>query len=287
MRATPKRERGARDSSPKLNGDGSPSKRRARRPSPAPPPRPSASAAEVAQRLADHDDCVRVASALLEDPRRPRTHADGVRRACQEGHAWLARVTVAEHAEVAVQPALLASVRAPPITYQPALPRRVVKSGALSDLQVEALMSAGQCHAGPLTAAGTRRGFLLADGAGVGKGRTQAAILLDAWLQGHQRALWVSASADLLVDARRDLEAVCTAAAGVPPLHTYLIPLTQLPLGTPIQAPRGIVFASYALLARPARLAQVLAWCEARKAFEGVVALDECHRAGINPETLV
>ena len=279
MRATPKRERGARDSSPKLNGDGSPSKRRARRPSPAPPPRPSASAAEVAQRLADHDDCVRVASALLEDPRRPRTHADGVRRACQEGHAWLARVTVAEHAEVAVQPALLASVRAPPITYQPALPRRVVKSGALSDLQVEALMSAGQCHAGPLTAAGTRRGFLLADGAGVGKGRTQAAILLDAWLQGHQRALWVSASADLLVDARRDLEAVCTAAAGVPPLHTYLIPLTQLPLGTPIQAPRGIVFASYALLARPARLAQVLAWCEARKAFEGVVALDECHRA--------
>ena len=89
----------------------------------------------------------------------------------------------------------------------------------------------------------------------------------------------MSASADLLVDARRDLEAVCTAAAGVPPLHTYLIPLTQLPLGTPIQAPRGIVFASYALLARPARLAQVLAWCEARKAFEGVVALDECHRA--------
>lgn len=154
MRATPKRERGG--GSPKRSsGDGSPSKRRARRPSPAPPPRPSASAAEVAQRLADHDDCVRVASALLEDPRRPRTHADGVRRACQEGHAWLARVTVAEHAEVAVQPALLASVRAPPITYQPALPRRVVKSGALSDLQVEALMSAGQCHAGPLTAAGT------------------------------------------------------------------------------------------------------------------------------------
>ena len=126
MRATPKRERGARDSSPKLNGDGSPSKRRARRPSPAPPPRPSASAAEVAQRLADHDDCVRVASALLEDPRRPRTHADGVRRACQEGHAWLARVTVAEHAEVAVQPALLASVRAPPITYQPALPLSLI-----------------------------------------------------------------------------------------------------------------------------------------------------------------
>lgn len=36
----------------------------------------------------------------------------------------------------------------------------------------------------------------------VGKGRTQAAIILDAWLQGHQKALWVSASADLLADAR-------------------------------------------------------------------------------------
>ena len=46
-----------------------------------------------------------------------------------------------------------------------------------------------------------------------------------------EASVWVSASADLLVDARRDLEAVCTAAAGVPPLHTYLIPLTQLPLG--------------------------------------------------------
>ena len=71
----------------------------------------------------------------------------------------------------------------------------------LSDLQLEALMHAGQSHSQPLRPNGSRPGFLLADGAGMGKGRTQAAVILDAWLQGHQKAIWVSASTDLYADA--------------------------------------------------------------------------------------
>lgn len=43
--------------------------------------------------------------------------------------------------------------------------------------------------------------------------------------------------------------------------------------------PHAVVFASYALLARPCRLAQILAWCTVRGTFQGVIALDECHRA--------
>ena len=82
-----------------------------------------------------------------------------------------------------------------------AIPRRLSKTGVLSDLQLEALMHAGQTYSRPLLPNGSRPGFLLADGAGVGKGRTQAAVILDAWLQGHQKALWVSASADLYADA--------------------------------------------------------------------------------------
>ena len=37
-----------------------------------------------------------------------------------------------------------------------------------------------------------------------------------AHLLSHQKALWVSASADLYADAKRDLRAVCTAVAGTP-----------------------------------------------------------------------
>ena len=178
-----------------------------------------------------------------------------------------------------VEPTLLASVRSPPVFYVPAVPRRLGKTGVLSELQLEAMLHAGQCFSQPLRPNGSRPGFLLADGAGVWKGRTQAAILLDAWLQGHQKALWVSASADLFADARRDLHAVCAAVVGTPPLHDLLINLTTVPQHAPIPTPRGVVFASYALLARPGRLAQVLAWCMARTPFQGVLALDECHRA--------
>ena len=106
-----------------------------------------------------------------------------------------------------------------------------------------------------------RPGFLLADGAGVGKGRTQAAIILDVWLQGQQKALWITASADLLADAKRDLTAVCMSRPGLPKLHEQLISLASIPVHQPIPNARGVLFATYLLLARPARLAQVLAWC--------------------------
>lgn len=254
--------------------------------------------------------------------------AVSLRRAARLGHPWLTRMAPAAHPGRVVEPVLLASVRPPTLTYVPAIPRRVGKTGVLSEHQLEAVLHAGQCHAQPLRQTGTRPGFLLADGAGVGKGRTQAAIILDAWLQGHQKALWVSASADLYADAKRDLMAVCTATSGLPPLHQMLTNLTSVPQHAPIPSSRGggvisscvpfacsscaplccpvlllcfsllqlicpadpepnstsalsfaVVFASYALLARPSRLAQVLAWCTARGTFQGVLALDESHRA--------
>ena len=214
-----------------------------------------------------------------QEPTSHHASAVSLQRAAATGHAWLSRLPAKAHAGHVVEPALLASVRPPPVTYVPAVPRRLAKTGVLSELQLEAMLHAGQCHAQPLRPNGSRPGFLLADGAGVGKGRTQAAILLDAWLQGHQKAVWVSASADLFADARRDLHAVCTAIPGTPPLHRMLTNLTSVPQQSPIPLARGVVFASYALLARPGRLAQVLAWCASRTPFQGVLALDECHRA--------
>jgi len=40
----------------------------------------------------------------------------------------------------------------------------------------------------------------------VGKGRQAAGIILENYLHGRERALWFSVSADLVADARRDME---------------------------------------------------------------------------------
>ena len=143
--------------------------------------------------LREHATCLTAARVLLEDPQTEchSTIAAQLQRAAVDGHTWLSRIALKAHADKLVQPALLASVRAPSVTYVPAIPRRIAKTGALSEPQLEALFYAGQCHSQPLRPSGSRNGFLLADGAGVGKGRTQSAIILDSWWQGHQKALWV------------------------------------------------------------------------------------------------
>ena len=137
-------------------------------------PVPSLDADAATVLLDTHGRCMTAASEVLETPDDDRrAKANGCHRAAQKGHTWLARLTFKGHSEKLVQPALLGSVRPPPLTYIPAIPHRMVKSGVLSELQLEAMMYAGQCHAQPLTPSGTRHGFLLADGAGVGKGRTR------------------------------------------------------------------------------------------------------------------
>lgn len=47
--------------------------------------------------------------------------------------------------------------------------------------------------------------FPLGDGAGVGKGRTIAAIIYENFMQHRKKAIWLSVSNDLRVDAERDL----------------------------------------------------------------------------------
>jgi hypothetical protein len=47
--------------------------------------------------------------------------------------------------------------------------------------------------------------FSPGDGAGVGKGRQIAGIIMDMYLRGERKFVWVSVSADLRHDAERDL----------------------------------------------------------------------------------
>lgn len=79
-----------------------------------------------------------------------------------------------------------------------------ISSGSLSALQLEAIVYACQAHDHFLPD-GTRAGFLIGDGAGVGKGRTIAGIILENYLKGRKKALWISVSNDLKYDSERDL----------------------------------------------------------------------------------
>jgi type IV secretion system protein VirB4 len=71
-----------------------------------------------------------------------------------------------------------------------------------------------------------RRGWFLGDGTGCGKGRQVAGIILDNWLKGRRRALWVSRSTVLIQDSRRDWSAL-----GQEPL--LIQPLERFRQGTP------------------------------------------------------
>ena len=124
------------------------------------------------------------------------------------------------HPTKLVQSAAMASVTPPKPSYRPHLPANVVSGGILSDAQLESIIYAGEAHseflAGSWTVDATldvvaaarddaenavrfRRGWFLGDGTGAGKGRQVAGILLDNWLKGRRRAVWISKSDKLIL----------------------------------------------------------------------------------------
>jgi hypothetical protein len=123
-----------------------------------------------------------------------------------------------------------------------------------------------------------RTGFFLGDGTGAGKGRQVAGIILDQWLRGNRRHIWISKSETLIEDARRDWSAL----GGLP---LDIQHLNQWKLGTPIQLGEGILFLTYATLRsnrgdKGTRLRQLIEWMG--EDFSGVVVFDEAHEmAGV------
>ncbi|MET2831256.1 strawberry notch family protein [Mesorhizobium shangrilense] len=226
------------------------------------------------------------------------------------------------HPTPLVQSAAMASVAPPKPSYRPLLPDAIIDDGLLSDAQIESVIYAGEAHSGHLAGAWTvnetcdvvaaapegaenavrfRRGWFLGDGTGCGKGRQVAGIILDNWLQGRRRAIWISKSDKLLEDAQRDWAALGQERLLVQPLSRYR-------QGTPIRLAEGILFTTYATLrpqerdGKKSRIAQILDWVgqeagraagptgteekvtrsgEAatgtKKHFDGVIVFDEAH----------
>jgi len=86
-----------------------------------------------------------------------------------------------------------------------------------------------------------RRAFMLGDGTGAGKGRQSAGIILDNWLKGRRKAVWISKSYKLIEDAQRDWSAL-----GMERL--LITPLSRFAQGKPILLSEGVLFLTYATL---------------------------------------
>ncbi|KAJ2940235.1 hypothetical protein O0L34_g11799 [Tuta absoluta] len=188
-----------------------------------------------------------------------------------------------KHPDPVVETASLSSVEPVDVTYKTSLPDETINRGLLSALQLEAVVYASQAHEHMLPD-GTRAGFLIGDGAGVGKGRTIAGIIFENYLKGRKRAIWISVSNDLKYDAERDLRDIGAGKIEVHPLNKFKYAKLSSAINGNVK--KGVVFATYSALIGETqsnatkyrtRLKQLLQWCG--EDFDGCIVFDECHKA--------
>jgi predicted RNA methylase len=201
----------------------------------------------------------------------------------------------------------MASVTPPAPSYQTAIPKDVFNprkgetEARLSALAMESIILAGQAHQSmvPLALTETeqenyrrsfgveapkevRRGFFIGDGTGMGKGRQVMGVILDNWMQGRKKAIWVSEKPALLNDAKRDADDVYK-------MGHHLFDLSKFGPADRVNKGEGIAFTSYSTLRsgekqapegqKPkSRVDQIVEWAGAD--FDGVLALDEAHNMG-------
>jgi hypothetical protein len=194
-----------------------------------------------------------------------------------------------------VESSAMASVAPPKPSYQPHLPASAVAGSLLSDAQLESVIYAGEAHAGHLGGSWIvdetfdvvsaapdeaehsvrfRRGWMLGDGTGAGKGRQVAGIILDNWLKGRRRAVWISKSDKLIEDGQCDWPALGQE-------RLLVTSLARFRQGTPVRLEQGILFATHATLRtdareeRVSRVRQIVDWLGSD--FDGAIVFDESH----------
>jgi len=236
------------------------------------------------------------------------------------------------HPDPVVENATLAAVAPPDITYNLAMPAEIIDKGKLSNLQLEAVVYGCQRHMTNLPQArfvekenavpvdesppegrkreptAVRAGFLLGDGAGMGKGRTLAGFVVENIARGRKKHVWISVSSDLYEDAKRDLRDLGMGSYA----ENNCYNLGKLPYGSLVGGSsksskkrgrrgravkaikaknasgnfdEGVMFATYNTLIGKSkgntRLEQLIEWCgcDNPETFDGLIMLDECHKA--------
>ncbi|XP_014483079.1 PREDICTED: protein strawberry notch-like isoform X2 [Dinoponera quadriceps] len=188
-----------------------------------------------------------------------------------------------KHPDPVVETASLSSVEPTDVWYKLSIPEETIRSGSLSALQLESITYASQQHE-HLLPDNTRAGFLIGDGAGVGKGRTIAGIIFENYLKSRKRAIWVSVSNDLKYDAERDLNDIGASKIEVHALNKFKY--AKISSGVNGNVKKGVIFSTYSALIGESsqsggkyksRLKQLLQWCG--EDFDGLIIFDECHRA--------
>ncbi|MFH1152970.1 MAG: strawberry notch family protein, partial [Pseudomonadota bacterium] len=193
------------------------------------------------------------------------------------------------HITPLVESAAMADTKPPKTDYSPDIPKSSIESGKLTDAQLEAIIYAGRAHQ-KKNPDGTRKGFFIGDGTGVGKGREISGIILDNWRRGKKKVIWISEKSSLLKDAKRDL-----AGIGWNEGADKTFGLGDVAkLGEKVTREEGILFTQYATLRggfkkirtdiesslndMTIRLNQIVDWVG--KDFDGVIAFDEAHNMG-------
>ncbi|CAN0901877.1 Protein FORGETTER 1 [Linum grandiflorum] len=182
------------------------------------------------------------------------------------------------HPDPIVETSSLSAIQPPEPTYDLKIKDELEHTRALSCLQIETLVYACQRHQQHLPC-GNRAGFFVGDGAGVGKGRTIAGLILENWHHGRKKAIWISIGSDLKFDARRDLDDM-----GAPFIEVHA--LNKLPYSKldskSVGVKDGVVFLTYSSLIASSekgrsRLQQLVQWFGSE--FDGLLVFDECHKA--------
>ncbi|KAH8374146.1 hypothetical protein KR200_000653, partial [Drosophila serrata] len=197
---------------------------------------------------------------------------------------WPAKLRLGKkHPDAVVETASLSSVEPCDVYYRLDIPQETIQSGQLSALQLESITYASQAH-DHLLPDGSRAGFLIGDGAGVGKGRTIAGIIYENFLKGRKKALWISVSNDLKYDAERDLADIGAGRINVHALNKFKY--AKISSSVNNNCKRGVIFSTYSALIGESnnktgkyrsRFRQLLQWCG--EDFEGLIIFDECHKA--------
>lgn len=181
---------------------------------------------------------------------------------------------VKQHPAKISESAAMSAISPPTVTYKPSIPDNIVKNGVLSDVQLEAVTYAGQSHNQTLPN-GETRGFFVGDGTGVGKGRTLTGIILDNYMQGRKKSIWVTLNSSLFNDMKRDVKALFGNSDLVHSFKGGKDAEKSLAFND------GILAVSYDTLSsgwdnKNSNFEKIIEWFG--KDFDGVIVFDEAHK---------